>query len=373
MNLIEIQQRIYTNTCGLYAQAPFLLLEGNRTRPRYNSVVGKRVNRKLVSFFEDDIQYSPKTPLLTRLQEQNKVTEDVEKNVRLTYLICKQCGQEFASEKNNRAFCKPCITMRRKAKSAEHHRRTYQRKTVGDCSLYHRKENMELSGATLGNLFVDKCLLRDGTVSLWLCKCSCGEQFVARQDMLLSGAVIECPCCVNWHHDFEPFIGTTAMLDDSAISATQLVGRHFGFLTVVGEINNSLCLCNCGCGKRIVLATNEILTGKVESCGCYNAERDRVPSQSILIGRRYGSVEIVSATTKARDVVSRNSAEQKYFECVCDCGVHFLRIRSSFANTRDISDCGCGCGTSLQINKEKSLVQYALHKEFERLTKAVSM
>ncbi len=67
----------------------------------------------------------------------------------------------------------------------------------------------------------------------------------------------------------------------SAHNFLSLTGTVFGYLTVVkreypavlSKQGNAVWLCQCKCGKTVVVAGNNLTSGNTRSCGCYKSER----------------------------------------------------------------------------------------------------
>lgn len=92
----------------------------------------------------------------------------------------------------------------------------------------------------------------------WLCKCECGKEVILPGIRLRCGHTKSCGCL------YRP----------------NLTGQRFGRLTVLelhsvsmGKGEKRLWLCECECGKEIVLPTGSLRDGNTRSCGCLNEER----------------------------------------------------------------------------------------------------
>lgn len=81
------------------------------------------------------------------------------------------------------------------------------------------------------------------------------------------------------------------------MKANNLVGKRFGKLTVVARAENSssgktkwICLCDCGNTKRKSVASHDLISGKVKSCGCLYKEANkwRNAKHSMTKSRLYG-------------------------------------------------------------------------------------
>ena len=119
-------------------------------------------------------------------------------------------------------------------------------------------------GQRYGKLVVDKYEgkkeLKNGRkVDIWSCNCDCGHRGFVAEYNLLSGNTKSCGCTNN----------------------PDLTGKKIYMLTVlerIGKKVNSNCKevywkCKCDCGNIIEQTTNELLSGRIVSCGCYLKNR----------------------------------------------------------------------------------------------------
>lgn len=108
-----------------------------------------------------------------------------------------------------------------------------------------------MEGKVFGKLTVISYAGLQNNKQMWLCKCSCGNDFVAQVRALNAGKNKSCGC--NLHY----------------VAA----GDVFGRLTAVGVAGRSPrgsvlwnCACTCG-GSKIVLSSS-LIGDKTKSCGC---------------------------------------------------------------------------------------------------------
>lgn len=126
----------------------------------------------------------------------------------------------------------------------------------------------DLTGKQFGKLTVVKRLesriTKEGKKQAqWLCHCACGNDIIAITAKLKSGHTKSCGC----------------LRSENASKHIDLVGKKFGRLTVIEYIPldkrikpSYMWLCKCECGNFKALSTNNLTSGKVLSCGCYNRE-----------------------------------------------------------------------------------------------------
>ena len=90
----------------------------------------------------------------------------------------------------------------------------------------------------------------------WLCKCTCGNTKICREDRLLNGTVKSCGC-----EKKKP-----------ATNRLNLVGKRFGKLEVISFAyivnSKSYWNCVCECGKEKVICGKLLIRGTTKSCGC---------------------------------------------------------------------------------------------------------
>lgn len=90
-------------------------------------------------------------------------------------------------------------------------------------------------------------------ISLWNCRCDCGQQCTVPGYLLQSGRRKSCGC-----------IRTTP---------EKLIGMRFGKLTILSEDPENTTtlkkvICKCDCGNEKSIAFRDLKKGKVKSCGC---------------------------------------------------------------------------------------------------------
>lgn len=141
----------------------------------------------------------------------------------------------------------------------------------------------DITGLRYGRLVVIKRLenyvQENGrTRTRWLCKCDCGNDYVADGDHLKQGDIYSCGCAKN-EKAAERMHARKGTHKDTAKSK-DLTGQIFGKLTVIGlgkrvdneKENHKTWLCKCECGKEINVRQCHLVTGAQESCGCQNSK-----------------------------------------------------------------------------------------------------
>ena len=85
---------------------------------------------------------------------------------------------------------------------------------------------------------------------VWLCRCDCGNDRYYSPSQLNSGQIKSCGC----------------------IRSPNLIGQTFNRLTILEKdmspYRRSRFLCQCSCGRKIVLEASKVIRGHTKSCGC---------------------------------------------------------------------------------------------------------
>ena len=107
-------------------------------------------------------------------------------------------------------------------------------------------------------------------ISLWKCRCDCGNTCIAQGYLLKSGRRKSCGCIRS--------------------TPDQMIGKRFGKLTVIAEdLDNHTTLqkviCRCDCGREKSIATRDLKSGKSS------------PLKNITSGYHYHTVEADSEET----------------------------------------------------------------------------
>lgn len=106
-------------------------------------------------------------------------------------------------------------------------------------------------------------------VSMWECRCDCGSTCTVQGYLLQNGRRKSCGCI--------------------RYSSKDLIGKRFGKLLVIQEDTNNQTtlrkvICQCDCGKEKSIATRDLKSGRVTSCGC---DRVRVRKDTDFRERQY--------------------------------------------------------------------------------------
>ena len=110
------------------------------------------------------------------------------------------------------------------------------------------------------------------------------------------------------------------------------IGNVYGILTVLSREENdkngkARWLCQCECGKQIVVHGTALRCGNTTSCGCR-----RLSAETAELGKRYGSL-IVEA------FVGRTDTKKILWKCKCDCG-NYTEVTTGHLHSGVIKTCG---------------------------------
>jgi len=132
------------------------------------------------------------------------------------------------------------------------------------CNRYYgrtRPDSVDLGGREFGDLRV-LGHAGDGFRDTWSVRCSCGAVFIIAGSKLRSGHVQSCGCRMRRPR------------------GEDLAGRVFGYLTVLDRVStdthgNIRWRCRCSCGVETEVASKDLKSGSVASCGCRVRRRRR--------------------------------------------------------------------------------------------------
>ena len=118
-----------------------------------------------------------------------------------------------------------------------------------------KKHNADLIGKRFGKLVVISYAgINKRNNPLWTCHCDCGSTKIVLEYSLKSGNTKSCGCLRRDIKD--------------------ITGNKYGSLSVIGFVKRdtqkrkTLWLCNCDCGKEVIVDGHYLKTGAIKSCGC---------------------------------------------------------------------------------------------------------
>ena len=135
-----------------------------------------------------------------------------------------------------------------------------------------------------------------------------------------------------------------------------LIGQRFGKLVVINRDENREkghqkkvywnCICDCGNIKSV--QSQNLLSGKTQSCGCVQKQNTSSALKLDLLGKRFGKLVVIEP---AESVLEQSGAKRTVWKCKCDCGnecyVKTINLRSG-----DTTSCGCIYSKGEQLIEE---------------------
>jgi hypothetical protein len=130
-----------------------------------------------------------------------------------------------------------------------------------------------------------------------------------------------------------------------------LTNMQFGKLTAIESIDlnpkgrsgkHAIWRCRCECGNFTEIASCDLQSGRIKSCGCL--------ARSDLTGQRSGLLTAIEPTNKRK-------RENIIWLCRCDCG-SVIEVRSSEFKNKSVQSCGC-----LKSKMELKTMKYLKQKK----------
>jgi hypothetical protein len=120
-----------------------------------------------------------------------------------------------------------------------------------------------------------------------------------------------------------------------------LTGRRYGKLVAVkrdgtSQSKRATWLCRCDCGVHKVIRSNDLRTGRTQSCGCLKRAnvRERNKAKIIdLIDQRFGKLVVVK--------YAGSIDEHAIWLCRCDCGSFKVISAQTLRRKPGTKSCGC--------------------------------
>lgn len=182
----------------------------------------------------------------------------------------------------------------------------------------------------------------------WLCKCSCGDEIVARATALRSGHTKSCGC-------------TSYQRVSKALSKELQPGDKFGRYTILYKESETgqggLYRCRCECGVEKTIKRQFLLDGSIVSCGCYSREEKSQRQLIDITGQCFGLLTVLSKS-------DYQGGDGVYWNVRCDCGNE--KVVSGHAIRRgDIISCGCSKRSNGEMIIEQLLLENNLFYKSE--------
>lgn len=132
-------------------------------------------------------------------------------------------------------------------------------------------------GTKFGDLVVESFAYVKDNKNYWNCRCSCGNTACVATDKLISGNTKSCGCKrVKYGKEHNRF--------------RDITGQIFGNLTAIEPVDGKW-LFQCSCGNKKIIALNDVVSGRTQSCGClrHRSGKDSPRFQDIS-GTRFGNL-----------------------------------------------------------------------------------
>lgn len=177
----------------------------------------------------------------------------------------------------------------------------------------------DLTGQQFYDLFVKERFGKPGEFkkTMWLCQCKCGNEVVVSGSNLKSGNTKSCGC--------NKFAERPRISVDNEI---------YGVLRAIKRVNTHDVLCECICGKQIIVSFNNLRSGNTQSCGCRLANFI-LNDMKNLTGRRFGELLVL-----ARYIDAKQSAKTQKWLCLCSCGRYTI-VDDQKLTSGHTQSCGC--------------------------------
>ena len=163
-----------------------------------------------------------------------------------------------------------------------------------------------------------------GRAAAWECLCDCGKRTVVNVYSLVKGGSKSCGC-----HKREM----------ARLRALDITGQRFGYLLALERAENmnngtaTAWRCVCDCGNETVVRLDQLKSGAVKSCGCYNQELASKRQLDDLTGKRFYRLTVA-------DRNGSSPAGAVLWNCVCDCGVKTV-VSAGNLRSGAVKSCGC--------------------------------
>lgn len=159
-----------------------------------------------------------------------------------------------------------------------------------NCGCMHGNR-IDLVGKKFGRLTVVAIIKDDlNNTALWLCRCECGEEILAKAGDLNGGSTSSCGC----------------------LKSPNLEGKRFGRLIVQKKLNEKkhgyyVWECKCDCGEFVKATTQDLTGERKQSCGCLEHEFED------LTGTKWERLTVIKLADH------RNNKGELLWECSCSC------------------------------------------------------
>lgn len=220
--------------------------------------------------------------------------------------------------------------------------RTGNTKSCGKCDLIPTHYGLvDLTGQRFGYLTVlrraeNHVSSGGNSFPAWECQCDCGNIVTVTSGHLTTGHNRSCGKCGKYDH------------------SADFTGRRFGRLVVLERSDEWYTypngdrdfkwVCRCDCGNIVVVRGNNLRDKRFkQSCGCWRKE-ESIRDEDML-GCRFGMCRVISRADRIR-VTDTSTVDA--WNCVCDCGTHFV-ARGPQLRFGKVISCGCASTSRWEV------------------------
>lgn len=150
-------------------------------------------------------------------------------------------------------------------------------------------KKIDLTGQRFGKITVlSESPERKNKKIYWLCKCDCGVEKLISGSDLRSGKTVSCGC------------NKTEKIKSNLLG--KKFGR-LTVIEETGERKNRQVIwkCLCDCGNIIFVRANNLKQGLTTSCGCYKREITKQVSKINLVGKHFGLLTVIEETPQRKN------------------------------------------------------------------------
>lgn len=151
--------------------------------------------------------------------------------------------------------------------------------------------------------------------------------------------------------------------------AKDLTNKTFGKLKVLGraphEFRGAYWWCECSCENHTIkkVLGSHLISGEVQSCGCYQKEKIGKYAQTRkndLTGKVFGKLTVIEDSG-----LRRENNKGIIWKCQCECG-NISYVRGDSLQSGDIYSCGCAKRSRGEIEIENILINSNIIYEKEK-------
>jgi len=139
-----------------------------------------------------------------------------------------------------------------------------------------------------------------------------------------------------------------------------LTGKHYGGLTVLSRngkdrYSRLMWLCQCECGNRVTVRSNNLRTGNSKSCGgCRKPSKTRID----MTGAQSGRLKVMG--------FSRREKGRAYWKCQCECS-KVVDVWGSSLRSGHTQSCGCLIPDRIREAYERRLIAYGVKRSRRKI------